>query len=139
VCIASVLAGGAIVVLRDRSLLHPTPPTSPTPTASTPTSAVTSAPSSPAATVRLYVSAINSHDYAQAWRLGGDNSGSTYQGFVDGFTTTERDTVTILSVSGHLVRARVAALQTNGVVQTYQGNYTVNHGVITAFSIRQVS
>lgn len=139
-CIALLLlAGGAVVALRDRSLLDGIVTISPTPTASTSTSGVTSAAGDPAATVRMYFSAINSHDYAEAWRLGGDNSGSTYQGFVRGFDTTERDSVTILSVSGPAVRTRVVALQTTGTVQTYQGTYTVEHGVITGFNIRRVS
>jgi hypothetical protein len=100
---------------------------------------VTSAAGSPATTVERYISAINNHEYLRAWRLGGDNSGSTYQGFVQGFSTTERDSLTILSVSGNVVKARVAALQTNGTVRLYQGNYTVHRGAITGFDIRQVS
>jgi serine/threonine protein kinase len=126
-CIAVlVLAGGAVALLRHRPVPHPAP------------RAVIPA-ASPASTVRMYISAINNHDYARAWRLGGDNSGSTYPGFVHGFGTTERDTLTILSVSGDVVTARVAALQTNGTVNTYQGTYTVDHGVISKFDIRQVS
>jgi serine/threonine protein kinase len=138
VCIALlVLAAAATVVLRDRSLLHLSGGQTPTPSASAP--AVTSAAGSPATTVERYISAINNHEYLRAWRLGGDNSGSTYQGFVQGFSTTERDSLTILSVSGNVVKARVAALQTNGTVRVYQGNYTVHHGVITGFDIRRVS
>jgi hypothetical protein len=37
------------------------------------------------------------------------------------------------------VKARVAALQTNGTVRVYQGSYTVHRGAITGFDIRQVS
>ena len=136
VCITLVLlAGGAVAALRNSPLLDGTVTASRTPTASTSTSAA----DSPAATVRKYFSAINRHEYARAWLLGGDNSGSTYQGFVRGFDTTERDNLTIRSVSGDLVRARIVALQTNGTVQVYQGSYTVNHGVITGFNIRRVS
>jgi hypothetical protein len=50
-----------------------------------------------------------------------------------------RDGVTILSVSGDVVTARIAALQTDGTVRTYQGTYRVHHGIITKFDIRQVS
>jgi serine/threonine-protein kinase len=134
-----LLAGGAVVALRDRSLLDGTVTVSRTPTAAASTSAVTSAAASPATTVRKYFAAINNHEYTRAWLLGGDNSGSTYQAFVHGFGSTERDSVTILSVSGHLVRARIVALQTNGTVQIYQGSYTVDHGVITGFNIQRVS
>jgi hypothetical protein len=140
VCIALlVLAAAATVALRDRSLLHLSSGQTPTPSTSASAPAVTSAAGSPATTVERYISAINNHEYLRAWRLGGDNSGSTYQGFVQGFSTTERDSLTILSVSGNVVKARVAALQTNGTVRLYQGNYTVHRGAITGFDIRQVS
>jgi len=131
-CIAVlVLAGGAFALLRHGSVPHPAPPR-------VAARAVIPA-ASPATTVRMYIAAINNHDYARAWRLGGKNSGSTYPGFVRGFGTTERDKLTIVSVSGDVVTARIAALQTNGAVNAYQGNYTVDHGVITRFDIRQVS
>jgi hypothetical protein len=131
-CIAVlVLAGGAFALLRHGSGPQPAPPR-------VAARAVIPA-ATPATTVRMYISAINNHDYARAWRLGGKNSGSTYAGFVRGFGTTERDKLTILSVSGGVVTARIAAAQTNGAVNTYQGNYTVDHGVITRFDIRQVS
>lgn len=137
VCIALlVLAAAATVALRDRSLLHLSGGQTPAPSASAP--AVASI-GSPATTVKRYISAINNHEYLRAWRLGGENSGSTYQGFVQGFSTTERDSLTILSVSANVVKARVAALQTNGTVRIYQGTYTVQRGVITGFNIRQVS
>ncbi|HEY4850525.1 MAG TPA: hypothetical protein VII22_07000, partial [Streptosporangiaceae bacterium] len=131
-CIAVLLlAGGAFALLRHGSGPQPAPPR-------VAARAVIPA-ATPATTVRMYISAINNHDYARAWRLGGKNSGSTYPGFVRGFGTTERDELTILSVSGDVVTARIAASQTNGAVNTYQGNYTVDHGVITRFDIRQVS
>jgi serine/threonine protein kinase len=131
-CIAVLaLAGGAFALLRHGSGPRSAPP---------PAAARAVIPAaSPATTVRMYISAINNHDYARAWRLGGKNSGSTYPGFVRGFGTTQQDKLTILSVSGDVVTARIAALQTNGAVNTYQGNYTVDHGVITRFDIRQVS
>jgi tRNA A-37 threonylcarbamoyl transferase component Bud32 len=107
---------------------------SPSGTASTPRPVTT-----PAGTVQAYYAAINGHHYARAWRLGGRNSGSTYASFVSGFAGTKNDTVTILSVSGNVVTARVAALQTDGTVKTYQGTYTVTNGVITQFNVRQIS
>jgi hypothetical protein len=92
-----------------------------------------------AATVRAYYSAINHQRYARAWRLGGRNTGSTYQNFVSGFATTAHDGVTIQSVSGDVVTAQVVAEQTDGTVKTYQGTYTVNDGVITQFNVHQIS
>jgi serine/threonine-protein kinase len=93
----------------------------------------------PAGTVQAYYAAINGHHYARAWRLGGRNSGSSYSSFVSGYATTQHDTVTILSVSGNMVTARVAALQTDGTVKTYQGTYTVSNRVISQFNVHQVS
>jgi len=95
------------------------------------------APAGPAATVRAYVAAINGHHYARAWRLGGRNTGRSYSQFVSGFGTTARDTLTIVSVSGGVVTARIAAHQTDGTEATYQGTYTVDNGVITGFNVLQ--
>jgi len=92
----------------------------------------------PAATVRAYVAAINGHDYARAWILGGRNTGRSYPDFVSGFSTTARDTLTVVSVSGDVVTARLTAQQTDGTVNTYQGTYTVDSGVIIGFDILQV-
>lgn len=93
----------------------------------------------PTATVRAYITAINGRHYARAWRIGGRNTGGSYPGFVSGFTGTAKDTLTILAVSGHVVTARLTARQTDGTVNTYQGTYTVHHGVITGFDVVQLS
>jgi len=95
------------------------------------------APAGPAATVRAYVAAINGHHYARAWRLGGRNTGGSYSQFVSGFGTTARDALTIVSVSGDVVTARIAAHQTDGTEATYRGTYTVDNGVITGFNVLQ--
>jgi cytoskeleton protein RodZ len=92
----------------------------------------------PAATVGAYVAAINGHDYARAWSLGGRNTGRSYPSFVSGFSATARDTLTIVSVSGDVVAARLTAQQTDGTVSTYQGTYTVDRSVIVGFDVRQV-
>jgi transcriptional regulator with XRE-family HTH domain len=92
----------------------------------------------PVATVRAYVAAINGRHYARAWRLGGRNTGGTYPQFVSGFGTTARDALTIVSVSHHVVTARITAHQTDGAVATYQGTYTVDSGVIVGFDVLQV-
>jgi hypothetical protein len=108
-----------------------------------PTSAVTPptpAASGPAAAVEAFFNAINSKDYATAWRLGGRNSGpATYQDFVQGFSGTARDTVTILSVSGNVVTAGLAAQQADGSIKMYQGTYTVVDGVIAKFNVQQAN
>lgn len=92
----------------------------------------------PVATVRAYVAAINGHRYARAWRLGGRNTGGSYPQFVSGFGTTARDALTIVSVAGHVVTARITAHQTDGTVDTYQGAYTVDDGIIVGFDVLQV-
>jgi hypothetical protein len=85
------------------------------------------------------VAAINSHDYARAWKLGGRNSSPSYSAFVQGFGTTAKDTLTILSVSGNVVTARLTALQTDGSTKTYQGKYTVDNGAITKAEVDRIS
>lgn len=92
----------------------------------------------PVATVRAYVAAINGRHYARAWRLGGRNTGGSYPQFVSGFGTTARDALTIVSVSRHVVTARITAHQTDGTVATYQGTYTVDNNVIVGFDVLQV-
>ena len=94
-------------------------------------------PMRPPVAVRAYVAAINGHRYARAWRLGGRNTGGSYPGFVGGFTGTAHDTLTIVSVVGDVVTARLSAQQTDGSVDTYQGTYTVHHGVIVGFDVVQ--
>ncbi len=42
------------------------------------------------------------------------NAGQSYPSFVRGFSTTARDTLTIVSVSGDVVTARLTAQQTDG-------------------------
>jgi hypothetical protein len=96
-------------------------------------------PMRPPDTVRAYIAAINGRDYTRAWRLGGRNVGGSYRGFVSGFAGTARDTLTIVSVSGDVVTARLNAKQTDGRVDTYQGTYTVHHGVIIGADVAQVS
>jgi eukaryotic-like serine/threonine-protein kinase len=94
---------------------------------------------SPAAIVQSYFAAINAHDYAQAWQLGGDISSSSYASFVAGFDTTARDTVTVISVSGDEVTAQLAATQTDGTVKDFSGVYTTGNGVIVQAQVQQTN
>jgi eukaryotic-like serine/threonine-protein kinase len=88
--------------------------------------------------VEAYFAAIDAKNYAMAWRLGGDNVGGSYTSFVTGFNATASDSVTILSVSGNTVTARLTAEQTDGTVKTYQGTYTVDNGAIVKFAVQQI-
>jgi len=109
------------------------------PSTTSPASPVTT-PANPAvATVQAYFAAINAKDYAKAWALGGKDTGSSYASFVSGFKGTRKDTVTILSVSGDIVTARLSARHADHVVQVFQGTYTVQHGVIVNTDVQQVS
>ena len=98
-----------------------------------------SKPMRPPDTVRAYVAAINGHHYARAWRLGGRNFSGSYASFVSGFAGTDKDTLAIVSVSGDVVTARLSAGQTDGTVDTYQGTYTVHHGIIIGADVVHVS
>ena len=94
---------------------------------------------SPAATVKAYFRAINSGNYAKAWRLGGRNTGVSYTRFAAGFAGTARDALKVLSVAGDAVTARLAARQADGTTKSFEGTYTVDRGVITQFAVQQVS
>jgi serine/threonine protein kinase len=123
-------AGVAFAILHGRG----SPPSPPGPSGTgKPT---TAAPAGPAATAEAYIAAINAHDYAKAWNLGGKNTGSSYSAFVNGFNGTAKDNLTVLSVAGDVVTVRLAATQTNGSVKSYQGTYTVVGGVITQSRIQ---
>ncbi len=138
------IAGAVFAVLRGHGTTPSTPPkppaqvTSPAVTSPAVTSpAVNPVVTGPAPTVQAYVAAINAHDYQKAWDLGGRNTGSSYTSFVQGFNGTAHDNLTITSVSGDVVTAQLAALQSDGTVKDFEGTYTVNNGVITKFDINQ--
>ena len=42
-----------------------------------------------------------------------------------------------MSASGDVVTARITAHETDGSVNTYQGTYTVDNGVIIGFDVLQ--
>lgn len=84
-----------------------------------------------------YFAAIDAHNYPLAWRLGKKAGGITYAAFVRGFSRTTEDTVTIISVSGNKVTARLSASQTNGTVEYFNGVYTTADGVIMHAQVRQ--
>jgi cell division septation protein DedD len=82
--------------------------------------------------VLTYFAAINAHNYALAWNLGGKNLGANYQTFVAGFAETAHDQVTILSGTANPVQVKLVATQTDGSSRTYTGAFTVTNGVITS-------
>jgi hypothetical protein len=46
--------------------------------------------------------------------------------------------ITIISVEGRVVTARLAALQADGSTKNYEGRYTVIHGVIAKSDVQQL-
>jgi hypothetical protein len=121
----------------------PAAPAAPTAPAAPSTAATTAAPppattgaNSPQTVVQEYFAAINAHDYALAWALGGKNvHGGSYDSFVQGFATTSSDSVTIISTSGNVVTIQLDATQTDGSHKFFAGTYTVKNGVIVAAEI----
>jgi hypothetical protein len=91
----------------------------------------------PAQTVLEYFAAINHRRYLEAWRLTGETE--PYAVFRAGYAGTLKDTVTIESVSGNVVTAKLAAIQTNGKLKTYQGTYTVTNGIISSTNVQRTS
>ena len=88
--------------------------------------------------MRAYFGAINHHDYAKAWRLGGKDLAGSYATFVHGFDATAMDDLTVLAVSGDIVTARLTARQADGTVKVYRGTYTVHKSVITRADVQQI-
>ncbi|MDQ1036479.1 ketosteroid isomerase-like protein [Streptomyces sp. V3I8] len=86
----------------------------------------------PQAVVTAYFTAINDGDYRTAWDLGGKNLDKDYDTFVSGYATTQRDTISIVSVEGEVVRLVLDALETDGSSQSYDAVYTVRDGEITS-------
>jgi Protein kinase domain len=129
------IAGGAFALLRNHGSVSSPPPAAGPSQAGAVKQGGAAKIRGPAATVKAYIAAINGHHYRQAWRLGGRNGPSPYPEFVRGFASTAKDTLTVVSVNGDVVTARLSALQTNGSVQAFQGTYIVEHGVITRFNV----
>lgn len=92
---------------------------------------------SPAQVVEEYYAAINAHDYATAWNLGGFNFSPSYSAFVNGFAGTAADEVTVTGSQGDVVSIRLAAVQDDGSVKFYQGTYTAHGGRLTGANIQQ--
>jgi hypothetical protein len=108
--------------------------TSPTHAAST-TSSVAPEPQT---VVRNFYAAINSGNYAEAWRLSLGRFGGSYSSFVAGFRDTDHDELTIAGVSGSAVRVSLLAYQRDGSRKHYTGTYYVSNGYITAGRLRQI-
>lgn len=107
--------------------------------ASSPAAAGTAgADTDPWAVVSAFYRDITLHDYAAAWRLlGFDPQGGGYAGFVAGYASTGRQTVTKISESGDQVSFTLRSDNPDGTVQTYQGTDTVTSGKIVAAHVVQ--
>ena len=103
----------------------------------TDTDSASASGSDPATVVEDYFTAINGHDYRTAWNLGGMNLGESYDSFVNGFSNTAQDQVTIESVNGDVVTASLLATNDDQSTQSFSGTYTVTGGVITQFAVQQ--
>lgn len=79
-----------------------------------------------------YYDAINSHDWAAVWRLGGENLGETYSSMVAGYANTDHDIPYFTAAHGDQVRLYLLAYETSGIAQLYQGRLTITDGAITS-------
>jgi len=109
------------------------------PTVTVTTTIPANAGPNPAQTVRQYFAAINHRKYLDAWRLRGGAATQSYARFRAGFAGTLHDTITIVSVNGDIVTAKLAAEQVSGQIRTFQGTYTVTNGIITATDVQRTS
>ena len=136
VVLLAVVAAG-LALLKHRSQLGGGVPGSGASSGTSTAPAIVSVNASPPTVVTRYYAAISRRDYARAWKLGGDNTRTSYPRFVAGFGHTRRDVVTILTWTGDQVTAKIAAFQTDGSVLYFQGAYVVGSGVITSFNVHQ--
>jgi hypothetical protein len=133
--------GWALIELPDYSLttaVTPKPPQANLTPAVAPRQSTSSfTDSNPAIVVKTYFDAINAHDYAKAWDVGGKNLGKPYGTFVAGYADTRHDTVTILAVNGGTVTVHLVAERTDGQRAVFEGTYAVKQGEITAASLHR--
>jgi hypothetical protein len=87
---------------------------------------------SAAQTVIAYYDALNRRDFTTAWSLGGSRiaGGGGYTKYVNGFSTTAWDTLTVIDVRGNTVYVVLSAVQTDGSTRVFSGSYTVSGGVL---------
>lgn len=121
------------------SITSATASSSPPVVSSGPTAVATPRASRAITTLEAYIAATNAGAYGRAGQIVGRDTGTTYASFVSGFKGTEKDTLTILSARGDVVTVRLSALHTNGVVQVFEGTYTVRDGAIVSTDVQQVS
>ncbi|MFJ1584437.1 excalibur calcium-binding domain-containing protein [Streptomyces sp. NPDC088197] len=118
------------------------PPATPTPIPTAPTTTTTATPTAtatdPTTVVSDYFAAINARDFGRAWALGGKNVSSSYSAFVDGFSSTSEDVVTVLASTPSTVTVHLDATQTDGTVKSFEGTYSVDGGRITGASVHAV-
>jgi serine/threonine protein kinase len=107
------------------------------PPAATKTITVPPPATGPATIVREFFAAINRQHYYAAWQL--TDKTTPYATFAAGYAGTDHDYLTIVSVNGDVVTARLAAVQTSGAVKHYEGTYTVTNGVISSADVQQLS
>jgi serine/threonine protein kinase len=107
------------------------------PSAATKTVTYTPPVVGPAKVVREFFTDINLGRYFRAWEL--TTKTTPYATFAAGYAGTEHDALTIESVSGNVVTARLAAEQDDGTIKLYEGTYTVTNGVISSADVRQLS
>ena len=130
----AVLAGGGAVVLSRRDSLSSAFGGGP----SSPAAAGSTRPLGPEATVRAYYRAISTHRYLLAWHLGAKNLGGDYAHFMAGYSSTQRDVITLIRAAGDVVTARFTAVQTDGTVKYFAGSYVVQHSEIVKFLVNPV-
>ncbi|MGD3111872.1 hypothetical protein [Streptomyces sp. YGL11-2] len=91
------------------------------------------------AVVEQFYRDINDHDFAAAWKLGGQNiGGASYQDWQAGYDTTAHIEVGVEHAEGAgQITAVINATQTDGSTKVFRGTYTVSGGAIVSADITQ--
>ncbi|MBL1109425.1 zinc-ribbon domain-containing protein [Streptomyces sp. 5-8] len=83
--------------------------------------------------VRDYFDAVNSHNYARAWALGGKHLvGGSYDSYVEQISKVANVSFTVYAADGDDVTVRYDSTQTDGTHRRFAGTYTVRGGAIVA-------
>ena len=139
---AVMLAGagaGAWAVLHHKTGSPPVTPSSPPTPAPTTTTVPPPPQAADVAVVNQFFSDLNRHDYADAWKLGGDNisNGADYNTWVNGYSSTSSMSWTAQDLGNGVVTVNMSAVQTDGSTKTYTGTYTVSDGMIVSADVTQ--
>jgi hypothetical protein len=133
--LAAASTAAITAALDHHSTGHPAADTLPVPRSDQEKHVVVTREPAPRTVVKAYIQAINRHDWAKVWRLGGDHMSPSFDSMVSGYARTVSDDIRSIWVRGDHVLVRLAAHESSGVVEVYRLVYLVRNGVIASGTV----